>query len=70
MGMMTAFDEEILGKFNRMSFDPQLYVEDIYHGACMYVNEEGTEAAAATVVVVNTRSHIDQLVVTKWFHAT
>jgi serine protease inhibitor len=55
MGMVTAFGDE-LGKFNRMSFDPQLYVEDIYHGACMDVNEEGTEAAAATVVVVNTRS--------------
>jgi serine protease inhibitor len=56
MGIETAFDENIEGKFNRMSFDPLLYVDDIYHGACMDVNEEGTVAAAATVVVVNTRS--------------
>jgi serpin B len=56
MGMKIAFDLDVLGKFNRMSYDRDLYVEDVHHGACMEVNEEGTEAAAATVVVVKTRS--------------
>eukprot|EP00804_Cyclotella_cryptica_P021675 CCRYP_018277-RA/>CCRYP_018277-RA protein AED:0.32 eAED:0.35 QI:0/0/0/1/0/0/3/0/664 len=56
MGMKIAFDPDVLGKFNRMSYDKGLYVDDVHHGACMEVNEEGTEAAAATVVVVNTRS--------------
>ena len=56
MGMTTAFDNEILGKFNRMTFDKYLYIKDIFHGASMEVNEEGTEAAASTVVVATTRS--------------
>ena len=56
MGMRIAFDKNTLGKFNRMSNDILLYIEDVHHNACMDVNEEGTEAAAATVVVVNTRS--------------
>ncbi|KAL3781790.1 hypothetical protein HJC23_009220 [Cyclotella cryptica] len=50
MGMKIAFDPDVLGKFNRMSYDRGLYVDDVHHGACMEVNEEGTEAAAATVV--------------------
>ncbi|KAL7489639.1 hypothetical protein ACHAW6_015311 [Cyclotella cf. meneghiniana] len=55
IGMKIAFDPDILGKFNRMSYDRDLYVEDVYHGACMEVNEEGTEAAAATAVVMSYR---------------
>lgn len=56
MDIKIAFDKEVLGKFNRMSNDKLLYIEDVHHGAFVDVNEEGTEAAAATVVVVNTRS--------------
>ena len=39
-----------------MNNDPWLYVDDVLHGACMEMTEEGTEAAAATVVVMKTRS--------------
>ena len=66
MGMKIAFDRDILGKFNRMSYDRGLYVEDVHHGACMEVNEEGTEAAAATVVVFgrSSRPREDPVVLT------
>jgi serpin B len=56
MGMNIAFDINLEGKFNRMSYDRGLYVEDVHHGACIEINEEGTEASAATVVVVSKRS--------------
>jgi serpin B len=59
MGMVEAFGDGV-GKFNRMSFDPTLYVEDFVHGACMEVNEEGTEAAGATAIVMNYRSVRDE----------
>jgi serine protease inhibitor len=56
MGMTLAFDPNVLEKFNQMTFDPYLYIKDVYHGACMEVTEEGTEAAAATVVIMLTRA--------------
>ena len=56
MGIEAAFDQNSYEQFNRMSVDPLLYVDDVQHGACMEVSEEGTEAAASTVVVMMTRS--------------
>ena len=56
MGMSISFDKDIAGKFNRMSHDTQLYIDDIHHGASLDIFEAGTEASAATVVVANTRS--------------
>jgi len=54
--MTVAFNENIPWKFNRTNYsDPWMYVNDIYHGSCIDVSEEGTEAAAATVVEINTR---------------
>ena len=55
MGMVTAFGGG-KNKFDEMSEDPDLYVEDVLHGAVMEVTEEGTEAAATTVVPMRTRS--------------
>merc|ERR1711862_253340 len=56
MGVETAFDENIPHKFDEMSNDPGLTVDDVLHGAIMEVTEEGTEASAATVVPMRSRS--------------
>ena len=56
MGMEIAFDINVAHKFDQMSVDPDLYVEDVHHSACMEVTEEGTEASAATVVEIRTRT--------------
>eukprot|EP01083_Nonionella_stella_P226876 805305_1 len=56
MGINDAFDEKADGKFDEMSDDKTLFVEDVLHGAVMEVTEEGTEAAATTVVPMRNRS--------------
>ena len=47
MGMRKAFSLEE-ADFSRMSDEPGLYVSEAIHKAFVDVNEEGTEAAAAT----------------------
>ncbi len=39
-----------------MSDDLYMYVDDVFHGVCIEMTEEGTEAAAATAVIMRTRA--------------
>ena len=58
MGMKIAFDPSPAtdGKFDQMSDDPSVYLDEVFHGAVMEVTEAGTEAAAATVAKMKRRS--------------
>merc|ERR1712141_81084 len=54
MGIDTLFNVNT-ANLHDISDEP-LYVSDVLHKAQVKVNEEGSEAAAATAVIVNTRS--------------
>jgi len=54
MGMPEAFSTK--ADFSGMTGSQDLLIDDVYHKAFVKVDEEGTEAAAATAVVVRTRS--------------
>ncbi|KAJ8010500.1 hypothetical protein DPEC_G00075740 [Dallia pectoralis] len=51
MGMMDAFDK-CKCDFSGMSLNNDLVLSKVIHKACVEVNEEGTEAAAATACVM------------------
>ncbi len=54
LGINEVFDGR--EGFMEMSDDPDVHLDDVLHKAVMEVTEEGTEAAAATVGVMMTRS--------------
>jgi serine protease inhibitor len=64
LGMTDAFDSTKSELFNEMTNDPRTFVDDIFHGAAMEVTEEGTVAAAATGVMMATRSLVIPLELT------
>jgi serpin B len=54
LGMVRAFGDE--ADFTPMSPDDPLYVSDVFHQVFIAVDEAGTEAAAATAVVMDQSS--------------
>jgi serpin B len=57
LGMTDAFDA-LLADFSGMEPSRELYVADVLHQAFVGVDENGTEAAAATAVIMRTLSAV------------
>lgn len=59
MGMPSAFSE-VKANLSGMTGKPDLYVTEVVHQAVVEVNEEGTEAAAATGAVVGLKAVMER----------
>jgi serpin B len=67
MGMPSAFDGE-LADFSGMDGTKYLLIQNVIHKAFIEVNEEGTEAAAATAVVMGIDSAMPRIPVFRADH--
>jgi len=68
MGMELPFSGE--ADFTPITGNPDLFISQVLHKAYVKVNEEGTEAAAATAVVMNITSapgSVEQMIVNRPF---
>ncbi len=63
MGMVDAFTDG-LADFSGMDGMKELFIQDVLHQAFVGVDEDGTEAAAATAVIVGYNSAPDSIEVT------
>ncbi|MBC7363944.1 MAG: serpin family protein [Candidatus Aminicenantes bacterium] len=61
MGMPTAFSE-MRADFSGMTGKPDLCITEVVHQAFVEVNEEGTEAAAATGIVMGIKAMLEKKV--------
>jgi len=55
MGMPDAFDVDQKADFSKMTGNKDLIISKVIHKAFIDLNEEGTEAAAATAVIMSVR---------------
>jgi serpin B len=63
LGMPTAFNED-LADFSGMTAEEKLFISSVIHQAYVRVDEEGTEAAAATAVIIGTTAMMPRKVFT------
>ena len=57
LGMTDAFSKD-KANFSKMDPSNRLFIDEVYHQAFVEVNEEGTEAAAATAVVMRKKRSV------------
>ena len=66
IGIKDVFDENA-SDLSGISKNASLYVDEVYHEAYIKVNEEGTEASAATGIVIRVKSGLNEFYCTHPF---